>query len=376
VTSDLKTRARQVVLGAATDLIALSERLHANPETAWEEHRACQWVADELATAGFAVSQGYLGLATALHASFGNGPVRVGLCAEYDALPGLGHACGHNLIAAMSVGAALALAAVSEELGVTVEVFGTPAEEGGGGKIEMLDRGAFHGLDLVMMAHPAPVDVAEARPFAVSHSHISYRGKAAHAAAYPERGLNAADAFIVAQVALGLLRQQLPASVRVHGLVTRGGEAPNAIPEQTEGRWYVRAESMEELAETERKVRRCFEAGAHATGCELTIQPESKPYMNFRTDTTTLGFYRRNAEALGRSFVVDDDASRMNRASTDMGNVSQVVPAIHPYIGVNSLPALNHQREFADACVGTDAERALLDGAIALAWTAIDRFST
>lgn len=364
------------MLAAADDLVALSERLHANPETAWEEHRASGWVAEELTTGGFAVTRGYLGLETALHATYGDGGARVGLCAEYDALPGLGHACGHNLIAAMTVGAALALAAVAEELDMTVEVYGTPAEEGGGGKIEMLDRGAFLGLDLVMMAHPAPVDVAEAKPFAVSHSRVTYRGKAAHAAAYPERGVNAADAFTVAQVALGLLRQQLPPSVRVHGLVTRGGEAPNAIPERTEGRWYVRAESMEELEATEEKVWRCFQAGALATGCELTIEPESKPYMNFRTDSATLDHYRRNAEALGRSFAADDAASRMNRASTDMGNVSQVVPAIHPYIGVKSLPALNHQREFADHCIGKDAEQALLDGAIALAWTAIDRFST
>src|SRR5205085_120521 len=134
-----------------------------------------------------------------------------------------------------------------------------------------LERGAFAGLDLVMMAHPAPVDVAEARPFAVSHSHVTYQGKAAHAAAYPELGVNAADAFTVAQVAVGLLRQQLPSTVRVHGLVTRGGEAPNAIPERTEGRWYVRAETLSELADVEERVWRCFEAGALATGCELTV---------------------------------------------------------------------------------------------------------
>jgi metal-dependent amidase/aminoacylase/carboxypeptidase family protein len=184
--------------------------------------------------------------------------------------------------------------------------------------------------------------------------------------------VNAADAFTVAQVAIGLLRQQLPSSARVHGVVTNGGEAPNAIPEITEGRWYVRAESMDELAVTEEKVRRCFEAGALATGAELEITPESKPYTDFRTDEQALAFYRANAEALGRVFADGDVAGRMNRASTDMGNVSQVVPAIHPYIGIGSLPAMNHQREFADHCVGPVAERALLDGATALAWTAVD----
>lgn len=370
--SEPKAQARRVINAAAKRLISLSEELHADPETAWQEHRSCRRVAGALADGGFDVTTHYLGLETAFHATHGSGPFRIGLCAEYDALPGLGHACGHNLIAAMSVGAGLALAAVADEIGLTVEVYGTPAEEGGGGKIELLERGAFAGVDLAMMAHPAPVDVAEARPFAVSHSHVSYRGRAAHAAAYPEHGRNAADAFTIAQVALGLLRQQLPASVRVHGVMTHGGEAPNVIPERTEGRWYVRAESMDELTETEEKVRRCFQAGALATGCELSIEPESKPYTDFRADEEALARYRANAEALGRVFADADVAGRMNRASTDMGNVSQVVPAIHPYIGINSMPALNHQKEFAAHCVGAEAERALLDGATALAWTGID----
>jgi amidohydrolase len=365
-------------LGAATiassrdRLVALSEWLHANPETAWEEHMAARWVPELLSEGGFAVDACYLGLETAFRATYGTGPFRLGLMAEYDALPGLGHACGHNLISASSVGAALALAPLADELGLSVEVYGTPAEEGGGGKIELLDRGAFADLDLAMMAHPAPVDVAEAHPFAVSHSHVSYRGKAAHAAAYPEHGVNAADALTIAQVAVGLLRQQLPASVRVHGVMTRGGEAPNAIPELTEGRWYVRAETLSELASVEERVWRCFEAGAIATGCELSVVPESKPYAEFRADEAALASYRRNAVILGRVFATGDTAARMNRASTDMGNVSQVVPAIHPYVGIGSLPALNHQREFAAACVGDEAERALLDAATALAWTAID----
>ncbi|MFC3452874.1 M20 family metallopeptidase [Amycolatopsis speibonae] len=368
-----KAAARAEVDRHADALIRLSERLHADPETAWEEYRAAAMVPELLDRAGFAVTSGYLGLETAFHASFGDGPARIALCAEYDALPGLGHACGHNLIAASSVGAALGLAAVADDAGLTVEVYGTPAEEGGGGKIELLDRGAFADVDLAMMVHPAPVDVAEARPFAVSHSKVSYRGRSAHAAAYPEAGINAADAFTVAQVAIGLLRQHLPASARVHGVVTHAGDAPNAIPEHATGRWYVRAGTLAELAELEPRVTRTFEAGALATGCELTIEPESKPYAEFRADETALAAYRANALDLGRVFAPDGTASRMNRASTDMGNVSQVVPAIHPYIGIGSLPALNHQREFAAHCVGGEAERALLDGAIALAWTGVDR---
>ncbi|MFR9730663.1 M20 family metallopeptidase [Saccharopolyspora sp. MS10] len=370
--SAAKRHAANTVAADADRLVRLSEQLHAHPETAWEEHRSARWVAESLAEAGFEVTPGYLGFETAFLATFGSGPFRLGLCAEYDALPGLGHACGHNLIAAITVGAARALAGLADAAGLTVEVYGTPAEEGGGGKIELLERGAFAGLDLAMMAHPAPVDVAEAEPFAVSHSHVSYQGKGAHAAAYPEQGVNAADAFTVAQVAIGLLRQQLPPSVRVHGVMTNGGEAPNAIPARTEGRWYVRAESLGELAETELKVRRCFEAGAHATGTSLEIVPESKPYAEFRTCRPALDAYVRNAERLGRAFGQDPVARRMNRASTDMGNVSQVVPAIHPYVGIGSLPALNHQPEFAAHCVGGDAEKALLDAATALAWTALD----
>lgn len=370
--ADLKARADKVVRSVHPDLVALSDELHADPEPAWQEHRSCRRVARALSAVGFDVTDSYLGLETAFLATAGNGPVRIGICAEYDALPGLGHACGHNLISSIAVGAGAALAEVADELGLTVEVYGTPAEEGGGGKIELLDRGAFVGLDLAMMAHPAPVDVAEARPFAVTHSRVGFRGKSAHAAAYPERGVNAADAFTISEVAIALLRQQLPHSVRVHGVVTNGGEAPNAIPGRTEGRWYVRAETMDELAQTEERVRRCFEAGALATGCELEIGPESQPYTDFRADEWALARYRENAEALGRVFAEPGLAGRMNRASTDMGNVSQVVPAIHPYIGIDSMPALNHQEEFAAHCVGAAAGRAILDGATALAWTGID----
>lgn len=370
----MKARVAERVAQVDAELVALSNDLHAHPETGWQEHRSSAAVAASLAGHGFAVEQPYLGLDTAFRAvrlPTGEPRFTVGFLAEYDALPGLGHACGHNLISAMSVGGALGLAAIADDLGIVVEVIGTPAEEGGGGKIELLERGAFTNLDLALMAHPAPVDVAEARPFAVTHWHVQYDGTAAHAAAYPERGVNANDAFLVAQVALGLLRQQLPSTVRVHGVQTRGGEAPNAIPERTEGRWYVRAETMEQLIALEDRVRNCFEAGALATGAALTITPESERYAEMRTDEEALESYRANAIALGRNFGVDPAAATMNRASTDMGNVSQIVNAIHPYIGVGGS-ASNHQPAFAEACVGDQAEQALRDGATALAWTALD----
>ena len=379
---DIKDAMAGTVTAARDQLTGLSHRLHAHPEVAWTEERAAAWVSGELAGAGFDVEANACGLPTAFIARSGTGPLHIGICAEYDALPALGHACGHNIIAAAAVGTGLALAAAADDLGLTVTVFGTPAEEGGGGKVYMLERGAFDGVHAAMMVHPGPVDVAEARPFAASHMLVRYRGQATHAAAYPEQGINAADAFTVAQVAIGLLRQQLLPSTRVHGIVTHGGDAPNAIPDRTEGRWYVRAETLDELAGLEPRVRRCFEAGALATGCELEIEAEAPPYAEFRNDPDLLPLYRANAERLGRQFLGTGpdgaaggdaaSASRMNRASTDMGNVSLVVPAIHPYIGIGSLPAVNHQKEFAAHCVTPVADQALIDGAIGLAWTAAD----
>ncbi|WP_432511048.1 M20 family metallopeptidase [Kineococcus sp. SYSU DK001] len=357
-------------------LVDLAQRLHAHPEVGWAEHRASEWVATALADAGFSASTGAFGLPTAVLATTGTGSRRVGIVAEYDALPGLGHACGHNLISATAVGTARALAAVADDLDLTVEVYGTPAEEGGGGKIEMLERGAFAGLDLALMAHPAPADVARAESFAVAHSHVEYRGKSAHAGAYPDQGVNANDAFVVAQVAIGLLRQQLTAGTRVHGIVTNGGQAPNAIPDRTEGRWYVRAETLADLEVLEERVNRCFEAGALASGASLTITPESKPYSEFRTDEAVLAVYEANATALGRPSVGGGGAARMNRASTDMANVSQVVRAIHPYVRVDSRGAANHEPGFAAACVGASADAMVHDAATALAWTVVDLFGS
>jgi len=362
------------VAAAHPRLIALSRDLYDHPEIAWEEVRSARRVAEELSDNGFDITEKYCGLDTAFAARIGSGDLHIALCAEYDALPGLGHACGHNLIAAISVGAALALAPAADDLGVTLTVIGTPAEEGGGGKIELLERGGFERQHAAAMVHPGPVDIARARPFAVSHSHIAYAGRAAHAAAYPERGINAADAFTVAQVAIGLLRQQLPSSVRVHGLVTRGGEAPNSIPQRTEGRWYVRAETLAELAEIEPRVMRCFEAGALASGAALTVSAESKPYAEFRNDDDLLACYERRATAVGRRFSTGPDIM-MARASTDMGNVSQVIPSIHPYIGIDSLPAVNHQPEFAAATITSAAETAIAQGALALAGTVADAAS-
>lgn len=364
--------AERAIANAAGDLTALSQRLHAHPEVAWEEERAAAWLAAALTDLGMSVDVGLCELPTAFRATVGSGPLHLAVCAEYDALPGLGHACGHNLIAASAVGVAHGLTRLVDDLGVTLHVLGTPAEEGAGGKILMLERGAFDGLHAAVMAHPGPFSVARSRPYAVSHFAVSYEGRGSHAAAYPELGVNAADAFTVAQVAIGLLRQQLPSSVRTHGVVTKGGEAPNVIPAHTEGRWYIRAETLAQLAEIEPRVQQCFEAGALATGCDVTVELEGPRYAELRTDEGLIDRYAKRIGTLGHALYDDDSRAAMSRASTDMGNVSQVLPVIHPYFGIGSWPAVNHQPEFAAATITSTAEAAMLDTATALARTLID----
>ena len=369
--ADAKAAARERIQGARERLLELSHRIHAEPELGMEEEKACAWLSDELTGAGFAVERGVGGLDTAFSARSGPGPFRVVVCAEYDALPEIGHACGHNIIAAMSVGAGLGLAAVADDIGVEVTVLGTPAEESDGGKIILLEQGAFDGVHAAMMVHPTPFDVARMPIIAVNQLNVQYFGKEAHASAFPELGVNAADAMVVAQTAIGLLRQHLRETDRVHGIVTHGGDAPNVVPSHTEGTWLVRAHDLSELAEVEAKVMRCFEAGALATGARLEVTPEHPPYAEMHHHPALSSLYRANAEALGRSFLDLGDDER-TAGSTDMGNVSLAVPSIHPSIGIDSLPAVNHQPEFTAQCVTPVADKALLDGAIAMAWTVID----
>ncbi|MFD7705994.1 M20 family metallopeptidase [Streptomyces sp. NPDC059786] len=359
------------IQGAGERLVALSHRIHAHPELGFEETLASQWVADALADAGYEVRHGCYDLPTAVHATIGDGPVHVGICAEYDALPDLGHACGHNVIAAAAVGAATGLAALADDLGLTVTVLGTPAEEGGGGKVLMLERGAFDGLDAAMMVHPAATEMLAMPLLAMSQFEVSYRGRPAHAGAWPEQGVNAADAMTVAQVALGLLRQQTRADDRVHGIVTGAGTAPNVIPDHARGRWIIRSGTAKALAELAPRVHRCFEAGAVATGCALDLEPAGPDYADLRHDASLLRLYRANAEALGRIFPEVPPGSAVG-AATDMGNVSHVVPTIHPMLGLDCPGVGNHQPGFTAASVTPTADRAVLDGATALAWTAAD----
>jgi amidohydrolase len=368
-----KQAAREQLEQERASLLALSHRIHAHPELGFEEEQACGWLAEMLDDAGFEVETGICELPTAFMARVGSGPLNIGIMAEYDSLPGVGHACGHNLIAAMSTGAALALAKVADDAGVTITVIGTPAEEVGnaGGKVLLLERGAFAGLHAAMMVHPAPMDFVQPKIIAASMFDVHYTGKEAHASAFPELGINAADALTIAQTSIGLLRQHIRQSDRIHGICTHGGEAPNIVPAHTAARYIIRGETVKDMEELRVKVRRCFEAGALATGSKLEIRGGDKPYTEMLHDADMAEIYRRNAVTLGRDLAAPESVARFS-ASTDMGNVSQALPSIHPMIGIDCLPAVNHQPEFTAHCVSAAADQALWDGALGMAWTAID----
>ncbi|MDQ8702566.1 amidohydrolase [Streptomyces sp. LHD-70] len=345
-------------------LVGLSHSLHDEPETALQEHRSAAKIADLMADAGFAVTRGVGELPTALVATYGTGDLVVAFCAEYDALPGIGHACGHNVNGAAAVGAALGLAAVADRLGLTVKLVGTPAEEDIGGKVLLLDEGVFDDVAAAMMVHAAPYDSVGASSLAIGAWDIAYTGTPSHAAVAPWEGVNALDAMALAHTAIGLLRQQLPPGALVHGIVTEGGQAVNVIPARTTARYEVRAPSLEALSAVRDRVRACFEAGALATGAELELRVHGRDFAELRQDPYMTGAYVRAAEALGRTVAARHGETL---ASTDMGNVSRLVPTIHPTIGYETDGALQHTPEFTAHGKTPGADRAVLDGATALA---------
>lgn len=360
-----------VIRRVEPNLIELARGIHAEPEVSFAEHRSVSKITEVLAGAGFAVRTPVAGLDTAFIASRGSGELVVGVCAEYDALPEIGHACGHNIIAASAVGAGLALAEVADQLGITVHVIGTPAEEIGGGKILMLERGAFDDVAFAMMVHPGPEDICAPRSLAITDLEVRYTGRESHAASAPELGVNAADALTIAQVAIGLLRQHAEPQQMVHGIVTEGGAAPNIVPAHTSAVYNLRAAGLASLQRWEKRIRACFDAGATATGCTHEVIQVSPAYAELTADTWLSEAYRAEVSGLGRHPL--DRTKQRDRVigSTDMGNVTQRMPAIHPMIAVDCGDAVNHQPEFAAACGSDSADRAVVDGAIALALTAV-----
>lgn len=353
------------------DLIELSHAIHAEPELAFAEYRSCAKTRALVVERGFEITAAAGGLDTAFRADFGSGPLVIGVCAEYDALPGIGHACGHNIIAASAVGTTLALAEVADELGLQVVLIGTPAEEFGGGKILLLGAGVFDDLAAAVMLHPGPLDIAAARSLTLTAVGVEYRGREAHASAAPYQGVNAADAATVAQVAVGLLRQQLAPGQQVHGIVTDGGQAANVIPGRTELRYTMRAAEASSLAELEAKVGDCFLAGAVATGCEYSVEQLEATYDALKSDRWLADIFRAEMIRLGRKPMAEELAAAHPLGSTDMGNITQVMPGIHPIVAVDAGGASLHQRAFTAAAAGAGADRAVVEGAIMLARTVV-----
>eukprot|EP00930_Biecheleria_cincta_P084218 TRINITY_DN73707_c0_g1_i1.p1 TRINITY_DN73707_c0_g1~~TRINITY_DN73707_c0_g1_i1.p1 ORF type:complete len:498 (-),score=74.68 TRINITY_DN73707_c0_g1_i1:189-1502(-) len=377
----LKDAAAQAIDGFRGGLYELSQAIWSHPEVAYEEHHAVRTLSDFLTmTAGISVQEQYLGLATSFRAEFGSGFPKVAICCEYDALPEIGHACGHNLIATVAVSTFLGLKKAMESNSIegTVVLLGTPAEEAMGGKQELINRGALEGVDCAMMAHPAPIAGLYIPALALTRAIVTFKGRPAHASSAPWEGINALDAMLVAFHGISAARQQMKPTWRVHGVITKGGLKPNIIPDLTEAEFAIRAPDNTELAELRKMVQRCFDAAAMATACELEVEWCSKESKRLGHEYSTLKhngvmneLYRANAATFGKSFRPRVVEQSLGLGSTDMGNISHVVPSIHPIFKIDSkFP--NHHPGFTQVAGSSGAlDEALLTSKM-LAMTALD----
>ncbi|WP_136520705.1 amidohydrolase [Cellulomonas telluris] len=355
------------------DLVGLADRLHARPETAFAEHASVAAACDVLARHGVTATVGAHGLATAFRAEVGTGGPTVALLAEYDALPGLGHACGHNLICAAAVGAFLAAAARTSDVGGTVVLLGTPGEEGGGGKELLARAGAFDGVDAVLMVHPSGVDLSRHVWAGARSAAVRYRGVAAHAAATPFLGRNALDAVVLAYQGLAQLRQHVLPDDRVHLVITDGGETPGVVPADTRARVGIRSGSVDGLRELSGRVEAVLRAAADATGTEVEVTWDERPaYLPMRNNVPLADRFALHLEAQGRVLLEPGALPSGLAASTDLGNVSVRVPAIQPLVATSPPHVTVHTAEFARWTTGERAAAAVRDSAAALALTAVD----
>jgi amidohydrolase len=349
----------------------LSNEIWQNPELCFEEHAAHKVLTDYLEGQGFAVERHYCGMKTAFRAKFGSGKPNVCVICEYDALPEIGHACGHNLIAEAGIAAGIGVKAYLEKEGCTgtVTVMGTPAEEGGGGKVQLIEKGGFDGIDIAIMAHPAPVDIIAGSVNARTTLSVEFTGKASHAAAFPWEGINALDAVVSAYNNVSVMRQQMKPTWRTHCIVTNGGAKPNIIPEKASLLYYIRAPNLAELQELRDKVTACFEGAAKATKCTAEIKEVDVTYTNLHSNPILAKLFAENYDKMGvKDYMFEGKASW----STDMGNVSYVVPSLHPTYAIGSGKEFNHTREFTAVTNTPEAhEKTLLVGAT-LALTCID----
>jgi len=353
-----------------SQLNELSLKIHSNPEPGFHEVKAADWLTQYLEENGFSIEQGICELPTAFKASYGRGKPAIAVLAEYDALPKIGHACGHNLIATSSVGAGVASKLTIDQFGGSIQVIGTPAEELYGGKIMMANRGAFDDLDIAMIVHPGTSDIATAQALANQKLEIEFFGKAAHAAARPEEGINALEAMLQSFTAINSLRQHIRSTARIHGIITDGGDAANVVPAHSAGNFIVRAMDNDYLDELKEKVLNCFIGAATATGARLEYKWAEVRYAPMRNNLPLAQLFAQNIQSLGRQILFSDPDNAFG--STDMGNVSQLVPSIHPFVSVAEKDVMLHSSQFAEAAASEAGTKGMLDAAKALAMTVVD----
>jgi len=352
------------------ELTELALKIHSNPEPGFHEVKAVTWLTQYLEENGFAIERGICELPTAFKASCGTGKPAIAILAEYDALPGIGHACGHNLICTIAVGSGVASKPIIDQLGGSILVIGTPAEEIYGGKAIMANRGAFNDLDIAMMVHPGVQDTATTQALACQNLDVEFFGKSAHAAARPEAGINALEAMLQSFAAINSLRQHIKSTARIHGIITDGGEAANVVPAHSAGNFIVRAEDDTYLDELEQKVINCFTGAATATGARLEYKWADVRYASMRNNLTLAELFIENMKRLGRTVKLS--ATGRSFGSTDMGNVSQLAPAIHPSIAIATKEVLSHSPEFASAAASEAGIKGMIDATKTLALIVVD----
>lgn len=361
------------------ELEEISLQLHANPELSFEEVFAHQLLTSFLKDKGFSVTPHYKELRTAFRASVGHGKPTIAVMCEYDALPGIGHACGHNLIAVSALAVALGIQAAFQSgagLTGTLVILGTPAEENGSGKVLLIERGAFDDIDVALMVHPTPFNAVYISWLALHEIKVTYNGKSAHASVMPYEGINALDAVVAAYNNISFMRQQIRPTDRVHGVITEGGERPNIIPSRCSAHYYVRSKNRKHLQQLKTKVMRCFEAAANATGCSLVYEWIDKPTLDVLTNDVLAKLYVNNFGRLGGILPSKEDSLLLPSGSTDFGNVSYTCPSIHPLyeIPCKDDQSANHTPEFTISSASAKAHAETWRASKALALTAIDLF--
>ncbi len=367
----LKERLGDEIDQRADLLVEASHRIHERPELGYEEHFAHELLTGILDDEGLDPDRGAYDLPTAFAARAGTEGPTIAVCCEYDALPGIGHACGHNIIGTAGLGAGLAAAALADEVGGRVLILGTPAQEGGGGKVLMADEGAFDGVDAGVMVHPAGGDLLCMNTIAVQQLFVDYHGEAAHAAALPHAGRNALDAAVLGYNSVAALRQHIRTNERVHGIFTHAGDAPNVVPNRTSAEWYVRSGTLATLEPLKERVHACLRGGAMAAGCTMDHHWKDPAYADMIDAWPLVEAYAANAGRLGRT-VHDPRAMPRVVGSTDMGNISYRVPSIHPMIKVAPANVSIHSPDFTSHAASPRGDQAVVEGAKVLAWTIAD----